>query len=221
MEKLIDLNFCKLVYSSEDKYINKEKELIVKAFKYNKKFFKICPSKFEIMFVYSRHEFNSLIGEKTKDFVSGFFKDSKIFLFGYSVFDKETRWKKKSFYECLVHEMSHLFYEELRDDSFDPLWLSEGLATFIQCRKKKFKYKRRLKIKKEILEEGFKNMNLESYQVYLLFVEYLIKKFGKDKLFYFITKLKKGKKVNFLFKKIYKNTFEKLIENGNKYHKLI
>ena len=131
-----------------------------------------------------------------------------------------TKWKKKYFYECLLHEISHLFYEEMRDDSYDPLWLSEGLATFIQSRNKKFKYMPGIKIKKEILEEGFEKMGLKSYHVYRLFVEYLIKSYGKSSILQFIDELKKGKNINSVFKKIYKKTFEELIEDGNKYHKI-
>ena len=219
MERMLDLGFCKVVYSEEDKFINKEKKLIIKAFNYNKNFFKIKISKFEIKFVYSRVDFDKLWGGKTEKFISGLICDSKIVLFAYSIFDKETKWKRKDFYECLIHEISHLFYEELRDDSYDPMWLSEGLATFLQCNKKKFKYKKGLKIKKKILEEEFENMTIERYQVYLLFVEYLIFKFGKKKILELIKGLKRGKELNNLFQKIYKISFDELIKDGNKYQK--
>jgi len=219
MEKSINLKFCNLIYSEKDKCFDREKKLVIKAFNYNKDFFKIEVAKFDIKFVYSRLEFNKLWGEKTKDFVSGFTRDSKITLFAYSVFDKETRWKKKDFYECLVHEISHLFYEELRDDSYDPLWLSEGLATFIQHNQKRSNYKKKLIIKKEILDEGFERMIMDSYQVYNLFVEYLILNFSKDKILDLILELKKRTKVDDAFQKIYKKSFVKLIEDANKYKK--
>lgn len=216
----MNLKFCDLVYSEEDKSIKKEKELIVKAFNYNKKFFGIKIDKFRVKFVYSREEFDKLWGSKTEKFVSGFIKDGLMVIFSYSVFDKETRWKKKYFYECLLHEINHLFYEEMRDDSYDPLWLSEGLATFVQSHNKKFKYLKRIKIEKEILEGEFEEINVKSYHVYRLFVEFLIKFYGKEKLLELIGGLREKEKLDKLFKKIYKKTFEELIEDGNRYHKI-
>jgi len=220
MEKIINLKFCDIIYSEGDKSIQKEKELIIRAFNYNKKFFGIKIDKFKVKFVYSREEFDKIWGSKTENFISGFIKDELMVLFSYSVFAKETKWKKKYFYECLLHEINHLFYEEIRDDSYDPLWLSEGLATFVQSRNKKFKYLKRIKIKKEILEEGFEKISVSSYHIYRLFVEYLIKIYGKDNLLKLIKGLKKKEKLDRLFKEIYKRTFEELIEDGNRYHKI-
>jgi len=220
MEKSIDLKFCELIYFEEDKSIKKEKELIIKAFNYNKRFFRIKIDKFRVKFVLSREEFNKIWGSKTEKFVSGFIKDGLMVIFSYSVFDKETRWKKKYFYECLIHEISHLFYEEMRDDTYDPLWLSEGLATFMQSRNKRFKYLKKIKIDKEILEGEFEEINVKRYHVYRLFVEFLIKFYGKDSLLELIKGLKKNEQLERLFKKIYKKSFEELIEDGNRYHKI-
>jgi hypothetical protein len=220
MEKVMNLKFCDLVYLEKDRAIKKEKELMIKAFNYNKRFFGIKIDKFKIKFVYSREDFDRIWGAKTEDFVSGFIKDDLMVLFSYSVFDKETKWKKKYFYECLLHEISHLFYEEIRDDSYDPLWLSEGLATFVQSHNGKFKYMKGIKIEREVLEEGFEEMGLKSYHVYRLFVEYLIKVYGKGNIFKLISDLKKGKGIDSIFKDLYKKSFEELIEDGNRYHKI-
>jgi|GEM_PF-4526111 len=220
MEKTINLKFCDLIYLEKDKSIKKEKELIIKAFNYNKRFFGIKIDKFKVKFVYSRKEFDKIWGSKTEKFVSGFIKNDLMILFSYSIFDKETKWKKKYFYECLLHEISHLFYEEMRDDSYDPLWLSEGLATFIQSRNKKFKYLKGIKIEKKILEGGFEEISVKRYHVYRLFVEFLIKIYGKNSILNLIKKLKKGKNIDFVFKEIYKKSFEELIEDGNRYHKI-
>lgn len=220
MENVINLKFCDIIYYDEDKSIKKEKELIIKAFNYNKKFFGIKIDRFKVKFVLSREEFDTIWGSKTEKFVSGFIKDGLMVIISYSVFSKETKWNKKYFYECLVHELNHLFYEEMRDDSYDPLWLSEGLATFVQSRNKKFKYLKGIKIEKEILEGGFEDMSVKSYHVYRLFVEFLIKVYGKDNLLELIKGLRCGENKEELFKKIYKKSFDVLIEDGNRYHKI-
>jgi len=220
MGKAIDLGFCSLIFSSEDSNINYEKELIVKAYNFNKNFAKIEIPKFEIKIVTSRSEFENIWGSNTPDYVSAFAKDDNIVIFSYGIFEKETKWSKEKFEEALIHEINHLFYQELRDDEYDPLWLSEGLATFMQHKKKKHPYKKQLKITKEILNQSFEEMSEDSYQIFTLFVEFLILSYGEKRILQFIEELKEGKNIDLVFKEIYKKSFEELIEDGNRYHKI-
>lgn len=220
MENKINLIFCEVIFSSKDSHIEYEKNLIKEAYNLNRDFFKIKIPFFKIKIVYSRKEFNKLWGSKTPDYVSAFAKDDNIVIFSYGVFDKETRWKKEKFREALIHEINHLFYQELRNDEYDPLWLSEGLATFMQHEKDKHKYEKKLKITKDILNQKFEDMTLDSYQVFTIFTEYLIFKFGEDKILKLIRGMEKGAKLNDLFGEIYNKNFEKLIEDANRYHKI-
>jgi len=220
MGKAIDLGFCSLIFSSEDSNIDYEKELIVKAYNFNKNFAKIEIPKFEIKIVTSRSEFENIWGSNTPDYVSAFAKDDNIVIFSYGIFVKETKWSKEKFEEALIHEINHLFYQELRDDEYDPLWLSEGLATFMQHKKKKHPYKKQLKITKEILNQSFEEMSEDSYQIFTLFVEFLILSYGEKRILQFIEELKEGKNIDLVFKEIYKKSFEELIEDGNRYHKI-
>ena len=220
MEKRLNLGFCNLVYSLNDVNIDYEKRMLSKAYELNKNFAKIKIPIFEVKIVYSRKEFEEIWGSKTPNYVSAFTKEDNIVIFSYGIFDKETKWEKEKFQKALIHEINHLFYQELRDDEYHPLWLSEGLATFMQHGKKKFNYKEKLKIKKEILNQSFEDMTFKSYQVFTLFVEYLILEFGEDKILKLIDSLKKKGKLNNLFSKIYKKSFEDLIKDGNKYHKI-
>ncbi len=220
MEKELDLKFCKLIYSRKDTDFEFEKKMIIEAYNFNKNFAKIEIPKFEIKLVYSRKEFDTLWGEKTPKYVSAFAKEDNIVIFSYGVFDKETKWEKKKFREALIHEINHLFYQELRDDEYDPLWLSEGLATFMQHDKKKFDYKEKLKIRKEILNQSFEDMTIESYQIFTLFVEYLILNFKEEDIIKFIKYLEGGEELNDSFQKIYKKSFDELIKDGNRYHKI-
>ena len=219
MERQLNLDFCILIYSANDNDIDAEKEMLIRAYNFNKGFAKINIPKFNVQLVYSREELNRLWGSETQDFVAAFVKDDKLVIFAYSVFNKETKWEKKEFYRTLIHEISHLFYQELRDDAYDPLWLSEGLATFMQHNKNKSNYKNKLKITQKVLEHKSEGINIESYQVFAMFVEYLILNFGEDKILEFIIELKKGAKLNSVFQKIYKRSFVELIEDGNKYQK--
>lgn len=220
MEKKLNLEFCNLIFSLDDLDIDYEKKLVIEAYNLNKGFAKIKIPKFDIKIVYSRKELDKIWGSKTPSYVSAFVKDDRIVIISYGVFDKETKWGKDKFKEALIHEINHLFYQELRDDEYDPLWLSEGLATFMQHNKKKYNYEKRLKITNEILNQSFEDMNLESYQIFTLFIEYLVLKFGENKILKLIRGLKDGEKINNLFEKIYNRPFYTLIEDGNRYHKI-
>ena len=220
MRKKLNLGFCNLIYSSKDGDVNIEKENLIKAYNFNKDFAKIKIPKFNIQIIYSRKQFDEIWGFETQDYVSAFVKGNNIVIFAYGIFEKETRWKKSDFLKTLIHEINHLFYQELRKDNYDPLWLSEGLATFMQHDKKKFNYNDKLKIKKKVLNQSPNEMTLESYQIFTMFVEYLILSFGENKILEFIEGLKEGEKLNILFKKIYNKSFDELIENGNEYKKI-
>ncbi len=217
MEKKLNLKFCNLIYSSKDKKITYQKETLIDAYNSNKDFFKIKIPFFNIKLVYSRKEFNEIWGSKTPSYVSAFAKEDNIVIFSYEVFEKETKWKKEKFKEALIHEINHLFYQELRDEEYDPLWLSEGLATFLQHNKKKFNYKEKLILTKQDLNVKFESMTLKSYQIFTLFVEYLILEFGEKKILKLIKNLRK-ESLDALFQKIYNKSFDDLIKNGNKYH---
>jgi len=220
MEIKIDLGFCNLFFSLDDLDIDYEKKCVIESYKFNKDFAKIEIPKFDIKIVYSRQEFDKIWGSKTPNYVSAFAKDDKIIIFSYGVFNKETKWDKNKFKEALIHEINHLFYQELRDDEYDPLWLSEGLATFMQHKKKKYNYQKRLKIAKEIINQSFGEMTLDSYQIFTLFIEYLILNYGEENLLNLIKGLKNGEKLNEMLRSIYKKSFDDLIEDGNRYHKI-
>lgn len=219
MEKSIDLGFCNFIYSSDDTDFETEKNILIKAYHLNKDFAKIEIPHFDIKLVYSRQEFNKLWGSETPAHISAFTKNDNIVIFSSGAFKKETSWKEQGkFEEGLIHEINHLFYQELRDDEYDPLWLSEGLATFMQHGKKRFEYKDKMILTEEKIVANFETITMESYQVFTMFTEYLILKFGEDKILELIKRLKNGEELNNIFQKIYKETLEKLIKNGNEYH---
>lgn len=90
----------------------------------------------------------------------------------------------------------------------------------MQHQKKKYPYKEKIKITKKILNQSFEEMNLESYQVFTTFVEYLILNFGKKRILDLINELKNKSSLEDSFKKIYNLSLDNLIKNANKYHKI-
>jgi hypothetical protein len=71
MELKLDLDFCNLFYSDEDKSIDKEKDLVIRAYNINKSFAKIEIPKFDIKLDYMG--INGLIyGKEIPDYINNF-----------------------------------------------------------------------------------------------------------------------------------------------------
>ncbi len=116
---------------------------VIKDFRYGyiraSSFFKKKISKVKLTLVYSRKEMNSLIGYKTASWFVGYADFSnEIFIFSPSVFDRESNHSKKDFRKVLCHEIAHLFIRQIHN-SYEPVWLEEGLAYYVAGQRDKFK----------------------------------------------------------------------------------
>jgi len=211
----IDLGFCEIYYDKGDKSLNESIKFIKKAFNYNKEFFGLSNiPKFRIILLYSRKEFDKLWGRKTPQWVSAFAKKIRIVIFSLSIFEKETSWKKKDFYSTLVHEINHIFFTSLTKKIYQPIWLCEGLATYIQRNKKK--PKKKPKIFYKILNESFNYKN-PKYDMYHLFIYYLIRKYGKEKFIKLLKYYRKGKGIEKCSQEVYNKSLKELIKDANKF----
>jgi hypothetical protein len=178
--KTKDIGFCTFFYSVNDSSILKEISLLKKAYLINKKALKIDIPKFSVKFAYSRKQLDRLWGSKTPDYVCAFVNDDekdKIIILSYSIFNKESIWKKKDFLGTLIHEVNHLFYTKLRNHPYKPLWLCEGLASFFQMKQTKKKVLKIKITKKVLMQNSFKKMDGDSYEIFASFVNFLIKKY--------------------------------------------
>lgn len=212
----ISLKFCKVYYNKNDFNINKTIHLINKAFDYNKNFFRnIHISKFKVIIVYSRKELDNLWGKKTQKFVSAFANKKTIIIFSPKAMKIETCWKESEFFSTMVHEINHLFFEKIRKHEYKPLWLSEGLATYLQHHKKITHSKKRIKISYNTLNQPCKNLALSSYNIFIKFTEYLIKKYGSRNIIKLLKTMGKGKNLKNSIVKVYGKTIKELIKDAN------
>ncbi len=213
-KRKINLGFCEVYYNKSDKSIDESIKFIKRAFKYNKEFFKLSNiQKFKIILVYSRKELDRLYRKKTSNYVPAFAKKTKIIIFSLNVFERETCWKKRDFYSTLVHEINHIFFTGLTKEFYEPIWLSEGLATYIQHNKRK--PKKKTKIFYSILNKKF-DYKTPRYNMYHLLVYYLIKKYGKEKFIRFLRLYNKNKDIERSSQIIYSKKVEGLIRDANK-----
>lgn len=209
-----DLQFCEIYFNIFNDSLKESITVIKKAFEYNKKFFNLHRlPKFKIILVDSRKEFDKLWGEKSQKWISGFAKKTTIIIFTLEKFEKETCWKKEEFYSTLVHEINHIFFTSITKKIYDPLWLSEGLATYLQNNQKK--PKKTIKISNEILNKN-SNYKIPKYDMYNSFIYYLIKKYGKNKIIQLLKIYGKNKNIKKSLKIVYNKDIKELIKNANK-----
>ncbi len=135
--------------------------------------------------------------------------------------------EKTGFYALSVHELTHLYFDQYFLPELSPLWLSEGMAVYMQIYASKQKPAYILKRLKQILETGqlipFDEMmsteTLKNYptdkaemwytQAYSL-VDYLLNTRSRDEFYKFCTELKNGAPVYQALYRAYGMPFNKV-----------
>lgn len=200
------------------KELNKEESFILKKIKQSfvklKIFFNLPFFQIKIYLAYSRKEFEKFISRKSASWQVGHTNCPKneIYLLSPSVFEEESIHKKEDFPKVLTHELTHLFTYKLYS-SYEPRWLIEGLAYYIAGQGKvNLKKKIKLKLKNNFLSQidtkkmWKKNLQNGAYQLSFLWTDFLIKKFGREKILELLRQINLPyKRVNFYsdFRKIY------------------
>lgn len=180
-----------LVFKKSDPY----KDFVLKELGFSLKklerFFKLPFFPVKVCLAYSRKEFDKFIGRKTALWEVGNTNCPKneICLLSPLIFEEESTHKKGDFPRVLTHELAHLFTHRLYP-FYEPHWLREGLAYFIAGQgKPDFKQRVRLLIsngdflsKIDTTKSWRENLYCGAYKLSFLWVSFLIKKFGKEKM---------------------------------------
>lgn len=175
----------------------------IKDFRYGyiraSSFFKKKIPKVKLTFVYSREEMNNLIGHKTPSWFVGYADSfSKIFMFSPSVFDRESNHSKRDFRKVLCHEICHLFIRQIHN-SYEPVWLEEGLAYYVAGQESRLKNINPIFNNSEAIflidTRNRWNKTIGSqpdvpYALSFMFVDFLIRYYGKDRVIRLLMSLK-------------------------------
>jgi len=223
MEK--QTKYFKIVYDEYDKSVEKLFSSIEKAEEKYSDIFKIKPKEFKIIVVYSREEFNKKVGFQTDKWVDGYVKGKNLVMFSPSIRDKFVKtiggnyWEYDYFFD---HEINHFFYISLVG-SYNPVWLSEGYATFMMKENnqvmltkdeiKKLKNPESYLLYKYIKKSYFKYAH-EFYSISFYLIKYLIENFGHERVLELIRQFAKKpykKDLENNFKKIFKMSIENAI----------
>ncbi len=135
--------------------------------------------------------------------------------------------EKTGFYSLTVHELTHLYFDQYFLPTISPLWLSEGMAVYMQIYSSQQKPAYIVRRLKQILETGqfipFDEMmaaqTLKDYpndkaeiwytQAYSL-VDYLLNTRSRDEFYKFCTELKNGTPIHQALYRAYGMPFNKV-----------
>lgn len=166
-----------------------------------------------VYLVENRKTIDSMMSKKTPAWVIGYIDQNSICILNYKKLEKESSHCYKNYYSTekkyylsiIPHELAHVFSRAINPNIFRPTWLWEGTAIYASDQLSQ--YKRPKKLKNFLY--FYKIHKDETGSVYTesgFAVEFLVKKYGKEKLLELIKAVKKDmSESNFakLFKKIY------------------
>jgi len=202
------------------------KDFVLKELEFSlgklKRFFKLPFFPINVFLVYSRKEFDNFIGRKTAPWEVGSANCPKneVYLLSPLIFEKESMHKKGGFSGVLTHELAHLFTHQLYP-FYEPLWLREGLAYFVAGQgKSEFRQKVNLLISNgdflsriDTTKSWRENLYKDVYQLSFLWVSFLIKKFGKEKILELLRRINfpyEGVKFGEVFVQVYRQDLDSL-----------
>lgn len=136
-----------------------------------------------IFLLNSRKELDLVWGQKTERWVVGGTKHGVIFMLDPKNYIKESsHTDKNDLWKTMKHEYCHIYFRHITNGPL-PLWLNEGLASYLAGQKKTcdnpldvFSY--------------FNNAGSGAYNIGYFWVELLIRKFGKAKFIKLIKALR-------------------------------
>jgi hypothetical protein len=190
------------------------KKMVEKAINKVTSFFNGGKISFKIIFVKSRKDYDHFRGIKTQKWeVAWILNDETIVLFDKSVFHKVSNHPQKYFYSTLVHEITHIYTEQIFGFIY-PVWLSEGVSYIVADQLTEIKRHIKKDLKK--FHTGSQWLKEQAYASSALFVKFLIKVYGKEKLIRLmkgLRKFEKKKDFNETFKKVFNNNFNSVLNN--------
>lgn len=131
-----------------------------------------------IFFLDSRSELDLIWGGRTERWFVGAFKNNSIYIFNPEAYFRESSHKKEEFWITLKHEYCHACYTQITKSHY-PIWLNEGLASYISGKKLALTGDYQDKLLNVF--DYFDNVDKGAYAVGQFWVEFLIKKYGKKK----------------------------------------
>jgi len=173
-----------VLFENNDSSVKKLIKSIPEKINKLENFYKINLPKTTIEFVYSREDFDQKIGSETPEWMVGFTRGNKIYLFSPQVIEKESTHKKAEVEKILIHEICHIFNHKINKRTLR--FFDEGVALYLadqeKPKPKKFDYK---KIKQKFFKWDISSKQFaenDGYQLSYWFVRKVVEKYSKNKI---------------------------------------
>lgn len=213
-------DFYILKAQKNDPAIPFAKKEITKAFKKNGAFFGFKIPFFEVRLLYERKEMNKAMKQKTPTWMVGttFFSPGALLIFSPTVFETVSSHKKTVFPSVLTHELAHLFIHTIYPLN-EPSWLLEGIACFVASQgnpheslsRNEFFHDRSFLSKLSSANNWQKNANKGGYQISFHWIDFLIQKSGREKLFQWMNEAARNKNMVKSFQSVYNHSLNNVI----------
>jgi len=166
----------------------------------------------KVIIVKDRDEIDKLLGYKTENWLVGWADKDSIYILDKDNYEKESihKYSDENYSKLIKHELAHVFFLNLSNNKSEPDWLWEGLSLYLaeQNKDKPLKLENFL----EYYEKKDQGVFKESGWA----VQFLIEKFGKEKLIELIKSLAQVKDKNDFYKQFNKlYGFELTYKNFN------
>ena len=148
-------------------------------------FFKFDPGLIEVVEVNGREEIDRLKGYKTPDWLVGWVSENKVYVLSKESFEKDSSHKIEEFEIIIKHEIGHIYINKIVK-SKKPIWVHEGVAGYLAKQMRNISYEDSFNA-----IDFFDKKGLEVYIYSSKFIEFLIDKFGKNKLLEFMKMIHK------------------------------
>ena len=135
----------------------------------------------------TREEINSLRGEKTENWIIGWSEGQTIYVLNKDNFENESNHKYNydEYFAFIKHELSHSFFNIISNGNQKPIWFNEGIAIYISGQNE---FKKRPIVFEKFLE-FYDHGGKEIYSESGFAVEFLVKKYGKEKILKLVSSL--------------------------------
>lgn len=131
-------------------------------------------------FVYSREDFDKLLGRKTERWERAVSRQNGLFFIHSSKIEELTPHTNADFWPVVKHEMSHWFYRHVTGvENGNPRWFNEGLAGVVAEQRRTQKP---AALDEPVVDKYYSYSDASNYAWGYWMVKYLLDEFGKEKL---------------------------------------
>lgn len=148
-------------------------------------FYQLKITNLEIELIYSREEFNQIVGRDTPAWMVALSKPDKIYIFSPKAVNDHSSHGKSGLGKTIVHELVHMFNDRINKNL--PLWLDEGMALYLADQKKEQDFSKEnwnyfLKHHLSSRDDVDDFAAHEGYKISYKLVKRILERHGKDKL---------------------------------------